>query len=147
MDRLLAIYFSIVNLLCALTIHSIEKMLPESIVHIVLTPSQASSKNDVNLKILLDILLVNFLVISDCAPNPPKKMFSKCKFVWEWRNQPESRVYGTIYRSNSDILLKLKLEIHNVSGGQLLLDQLLYTTNICNLRVLDEKDRKKGPVY
>lgn len=130
-----------------LAIHSIEKLLPESIVHIVLTPSQASSKKDGSLKSLLDILLVDFPIISDCAPKPSKENFSKFKFVWEWRNQPESSVYVPFIEAVSDMLLKLKLEIHDVSGGQLLLEQLLYTTKICSLRVLDEKGRKKGPVY
>ena len=130
-----------------LTIHSIEKQLPESIVHIVLTPSQASRTKDANLKILLDLLLIDFPKISDCEVKPSKKNFSECKFTWDWGNQPESSVYKPFIEAIRDNLLKLKLEIHDVSGGQLLLDQLLYTTKICNLRVLDDNGRKKGPVY
>jgi hypothetical protein len=130
-----------------MTIHSIEKQLPESIVHIVLTPSQASKAKDTNLQSLLDILLIDFPVISDCAPKPSKKNFSKVKFAWNWGNRPESGVYKPFIDAVSEALLALRLEIHDVSGGQLLYNQLLYTTNLCSLRVLDENGKKTGPVY
>ena len=64
-----------------LKIHLIEKQLPESIVHIVLTPSQASRTKDANLKILLDLLLIDFLIMSDCAVKPSKKTFRNANLL------------------------------------------------------------------
>lgn len=130
-----------------LTVHLIEKQLPESIVHIVLTPSQASKTKDAKLQSLLKILDMSFPVVSDCAPKPSTKNFSKFKFSWTWGKQPESSVYSPFIDAVKETLLKLKLEIYDVSGGQYLWDQLLYTTNLCTLRVFDESGRKTGPVY
>ena len=130
-----------------LTVHLIEKQLPESIVHIVLTPSQASKTKDANLLSILKILLMNFPVVSVCAPKPSTKNFSKFKFSWTWGKQLESSVYSPFIDAVKGTLLKLKLEIYDVSGGQYLWDQLLYTTNLCTLRLFDESGRKTGPVY
>ena len=128
------------------TIHLIERQLPESIVHILLTPSQASNTKDANLQSLLNILFITFPSILD-KDKPSKKHFSKFKFEWVWRNQPESSVYKPFVDAVSDNLLRLNVEIYDVSGGQLLYNQLLYTTELCSLRVLDAHGRKTGAVY
>jgi hypothetical protein len=131
-----------------LTVHLIEKQLPDSIVHIVLTPSQASKTKDANLQSLLRVLDMNYPVLSVCEPKPSTKNFSKFKFSWTWGKQPESSVYSPFIDEVKETLLKLKLEIYDVSEGQHLWDQLfLYTTHLCTLRVLDESGKKTGPVY
>jgi hypothetical protein len=56
-------------------------------------------------------------------------------------------VYGPFIAAVEETLLKLKMEIYDVSGGQKLWDKLLYTTDLCTLRVLDDQGRKTGPVY
>ena len=131
----------------ALTIHSIEKQLPENIVHILLTPSQASKTKNANFQSIMDILFIDPPKLSNIAHKPSRKNFSNFTFTWNWGNQPESSVNKPFIEAVSGALLKLDLEVQDVSGGQLLFNQLLFTTKIHSLRVLDENGQKKGPVY
>ena len=129
-----------------LTIHSIEAQLPESIVHIELTPSQASKTKDAGLHSLLNVLGISFPELCN-EPNGSKNYFKGLNFNWKWRNQSESSVYTPFINAVSTYLSALHLKIHDVSGGQKLCNQLLYTTKLCTLRVFDEYGNKKGPVY
>jgi hypothetical protein len=131
-----------------LSIELIKKQLPEHLINIVLTPSQASKTKEAKLQSLLNILRLKYPIVLHCAPKPSNRHFSTFKFSWTWDNQPESNVYKPFIEAVQQTLLKLKLEIHDVSKGQNLWeDQFLYTTNISSLRTLDEHGRKTGPVH
>ena len=129
-----------------MTVHLLQKQLPENISHILLTPSQASKTKEAGLKSLMSALDISYPKIQDCPGKPPKKHFSKFKFVWNWGGRPESAVYQPFVDAVSETLLKLNLEIYDISRGQSLIDQLLFATDISTLRELDRNGQKKGRV-
>ena len=130
-----------------LTVHLIQNQLPSNIVHVLLTPSQASNAKNISLCMFLEELNLKFQVVSNTLLRPTKNKFPKFKFDWHWETQQESSVYEPFIDAISETLLKLNLEIHNVSGGQFLNNQLLYRTSIYNVRSLDDNGRKMSPVY
>lgn len=127
--------------------HKILSQLPQSISHVVITPSQASASREPAYRILLEGLSLN-IPVSGPGVMSDEGDFSGFKFPFTWRSRPESSSYDpfckafNLFRTES---IDFSVAI-TVSNGEHLLNSLLYETGIWSLRQYDVFNKKAGSV-
>jgi hypothetical protein len=133
-----------------ITQHRILNMLPASVLHISLTPSQATDVKNDGFNKIMDALFLDIPIYpTDCDASTDETKFSGFTFDWNWAHGlKESDVYEpfctAVEHFQND--KETTMVAVSVGNGQRLLGGFLFKTSLWSLREFDSTGKKTGKV-
>ena len=134
-----------------ITQHRLINMLPASLVHISLTPSQATEVKNDGFSNIMDALSLDIPTYpTECDASSDESKFSGFTFDWNWAyGMKESDVYEPFCTAVSQHFQndeETTMVAVSVGSGQRLLNGLLFNTSLWSLREFDNTGKKFGKV-
>lgn len=127
----------------------IKESLPNVIVGINITPSEASGKRSADFILLLDHIKIDPPVESSNIFSEEGQYTTFSYEQWGWRNNTEADSYEPFCEYLNDIKINEKCVFYayNVSNGQKLVNKLLFDHDVISLRSRDEQGNKRPLIY
>lgn len=133
----------------ALETHLLKESLPNVVVGINITPSEASGKRSNDFISLLDHINMDPPVESLDIYSEEGQYTAFSYDTWRWTNNTEADSYGPFceYMNGIKVNEKCLFYAYNVSNGQKLVNNLLFDHDVISLRSKDEQGNKHPLIY